>query len=150
MLWFLLVESDRSHFKLAWSEKDLSWLLKPWCMAFHFAIWLSCFSLPSLGFHSLCTLARQLPRRDGSEDCKLTAHIPAALCLHLSFVLEPRGQQTPRQLAWSGSLWENRKALSRELVDKSQHGSQGLPCLPSSATQESRKVNFFVLNQAPF
>lgn len=31
----------------------------------------------------------------------------------------------------------------------SRSGSQGLPCLSSSATQESGKVNLFVLSQAP-
>lgn len=42
----------------------------------------------------------------------------------------------------------NRKTLNRELVDMSQDGFQGLPCSASSATQESEKVNLFMLNQA--
>lgn len=45
-------------------------------------------------------------------------------------------------------VFGSKKVLSREHVSRAQHGSQGLLCLPSSATQESGKVNLCVCSQA--
>lgn len=87
-------------------------------------------------------------QENGSGGIHTHTHISATLCLHLSSVVEPR--QLSRSLLDNcpdqRSL-RNRKTLSRELVDMSQYGSQGLPCASFSATQESEKVNLFMLNQ---
>lgn len=83
------------------------------------------------------------------RELQTSAHIPASLCLHGPSALEPGGQLSPAQLACSGAPLGNRRVHSRELVDKSQHGPQRLPCLPSSAAQEFGKVNLSVPDQAP-
>lgn len=98
------------------------------------------FLLPWLWFFSY--ISPPVAGRDSSGDSKLQltfqppcvfmAPLPLSLkasCLMLNW---------PAQGGWS---LRNRKACSRELVDKSQHGPQGLPCLPSAAVQESGKVN---------
>lgn len=103
---------------------------------------LSSLSLSQLGFDSFCTLARQLPRRDGSRGdphTQLTFQLPCVFISLLLLSLEASSllDNYPDQMSLG-----NGKTLNRELVDMSQYGFQGLPC-SSSATQESEKVNVY-------
>lgn len=70
---------------------------------------------------------------------------PCAFVSALFFSQIPAASET---IAPIQRFFGNRKVLSREHVSQAQHGSQGLPCLPFSATQESGKVNLCVCSQA--
>lgn len=77
----------------------------------------------------------------GTPAC--SSHSSRCACVSALFF-----SQTPAASETIHRVSGNRNVLSRELVSQAQHGSQGLPCLPSLATRESGKGNLCVYSQA--